>query len=78
MGKPAIGKPAMGNRQWCAMRPTCEVTWMADHYRAQIPYESCALAKHWTKPGELTEQARPCHEVMRRRGPGRLCFCAGM
>ncbi len=50
---------------------------MADHYRAQIPYESCALAKHWTKPGKLTEQARPCHVVMRRRGPGGFVFVPG-
>src|SRR5208282_6172675 len=51
-------RPGMGLAAWRwvnrqrarrAMRPTCEVTWMADYYRARIPCASCALARDWIR-----------------------------
>jgi len=45
------------------MRPTCEVTWVADYYRARIPCESCALARHWTRAARRRSRSP-------RRGPG--------
>jgi hypothetical protein len=46
-----------------AMRPTCEVIWMADYYLALIRHDSGALAKALDQGGPAPEQ------ITAARGP---------
>ena len=52
---------------------------MADYYRARIPYESCALARHWTRRHDAGADHRGAGPGdMRRNGvPDELDALAG-